>query len=333
MKVSIIIPVKEINDYIRESIPHILNLSNQDFEIIILPNENNIPFEADKTKIVPSGNVWPAIKRNMWAELAQWEILAFLDDDAYPRKDWLDNAIRFFEDENIVWVWWPWITPSDDPFWAKVSGAVFLTKLWWWNPERYLPVWKTKFVDDWPSVNLLVRKSDFNSIGWFKWDYWPWEDTKLCLDLIQWWKKIVYSPEVVVWHHRRPWFKKHMNQVGNYGLHRGHFFRQWDTNSRNLSYIVPSLFILFMSIWLIISLSLGGIFGDLYIFWISVYILALLVSFLDIYIKIWKFRIAFFGIIYIFFTHIVYWIKFLQWLFKSSLVSQLRYDRKLKIWS
>ncbi|MFZ5342012.1 MAG: hypothetical protein ACOZBL_05955 [Patescibacteria group bacterium] len=52
--VSIIIPVKEINDYIRESIPIINQLDYSDFEIIILPNENNINFEAPNVRIVPS---------------------------------------------------------------------------------------------------------------------------------------------------------------------------------------------------------------------------------------------------------------------------------------
>jgi len=57
IKVSIIIPVKEINDYIRESVPIILKMDYQNYEIIILPNEDNIPFSAEKTKIVSSGKV------------------------------------------------------------------------------------------------------------------------------------------------------------------------------------------------------------------------------------------------------------------------------------
>ena len=35
---SIIIPVKEINDYLRESVPYLLALDYEDFEILILPN-------------------------------------------------------------------------------------------------------------------------------------------------------------------------------------------------------------------------------------------------------------------------------------------------------
>lgn len=325
IKVSIIIPVKEINDYIRESVPIILKMDYQNYEIIILPNEDNIPFSAEKTKIVSSGKVWPAQKRNIWADIAKGEILAFLDDDAYPRSDWLTTALKYFEDKNIVGVGGPWITPLNDPFWARVSGAVFLSKIWWWNPERYISVWEEKYVDDWPSVNLFIRKQDFLAIWWFDNDFWPGEDTKLCLDLIKkTWKNILYSPEVVVWHHRRSGFIKHLNQVWNYGLHRWHFFRNWDENSRKLIYLVPTLFLLFLIFWLAISILFWWIIVDVYLIWLYIYFLALVLAILDIYLRIKNFSVAFCSSFYIFFTHIVYGYKFLQWLLKENLISKLR---------
>lgn len=329
IKVSIIIPVKEINDYIRESIPIILQLNNQDFEIIILPNEDNIPFTAKKTKIVPSWKVWPAQKRNKWAQIAKWEILAFLDDDAYPVGDWLDKALEIFRNKRVVWVWWPGITPKDDSFWAKVSGAVFLTKIWWWNPERYIPYWLQKDVDDWPSVNLLIRKEDFLEIWWFKGDYWPWEDSKLCEDLVYWLRKrIVYMPDLIVYHHRRPWFIKHLKQVWNYWLHRWFFFRKWDRNSRRFIYLIPSLFFLYISVGFVCALVLKFMIWEwiwsFYLIWLWVYWLALIFGFFDILIKLKDFGIAFFSVFYIICTHISYWIMFLKWLFKDKLVSKLR---------
>jgi len=38
-KISIIIPVRKINDYIKESIPHIEQQSYRNFEVIIFPDE------------------------------------------------------------------------------------------------------------------------------------------------------------------------------------------------------------------------------------------------------------------------------------------------------
>ena len=34
-----------------------------------------------------------------------------------------------------------------------------------------------KYYDDWPSVNLMIKKDVFNSIGGFNTEHWPGEDT------------------------------------------------------------------------------------------------------------------------------------------------------------
>lgn len=322
--VSIIIPVKEINDYIRESIPIINQLDYSDFEIIILPNENNINFEAPNVRIVPSWKVWPAQKRNLWAKMAQWDILAFLDDDAYPRKDWLKNAVKYFIDKDIVGVWWPWITPQSDPFWAHVSGGVFLTSIGWWNPDRYIPGKRDYFTDDWPSVNLLIRNDDFLNIWWFNNEFWPWEDSKLCEDLVyKLNKKIIYSPNVVVWHHRRPNILKHLDQVGNYWLHRWFFAKHWDKNSRRFIYYIPSIFLLFLLVFGFSSLITIYIWY-LFLLWLWLYFLALILAFFDIYLKNRKFVVSFFSVPLIFLTHIFYWYWFIKWHLKNELRSRLR---------
>ena len=42
-----------------------------------------------------------------------------------------------------------------------------------------------KFVSDYPTVNLFVRKKIFLKVGGFVEDFWPGEDTKFCLDLVK----------------------------------------------------------------------------------------------------------------------------------------------------
>lgn len=323
---SIIIPVKEINDYIREAVPKILDLEYDNFEIIILPNEDNIPFEAEKTRIIASGNVGPAQKRNLWAERSNWRILAFLDDDAYPRKDRLWNALKEFETKNIVWIGWPGLTIDTDPFWAQVSGAVFLTKIWWGNPDRYFP-WKGQyFIDDWPSVNLMILKDSFFEVWWFDNDYWPWEDTKLCEDISYKLKrKILYSPNIVVWHHRRPNIKKHLNQIWSYWLHRWFFAKSWNNNNNNrLFYFVPSAFLIFLIVFWTLSFFNSQI-NILFLIWISIYLLALVVAFFDITIKNKRPIVSLAALPLIFLSHITYWYNFIKWfVFTKNLKSKFR---------
>ena len=197
MKVDIIIPVKKINNYIYESIPIILELDYEDFGIIIFPDS----FDGEsfpKTKIIPTGAIGPADKRDLALLHSHADILAFLDDDAYPRKDWLKNAVLHFKDPKVAAVGGPAVTPMSDSLLQRVSGAVFLSKIGGGFPERYWPLGRVREVDDWPSVNLLVRKDMFEKVGGFNSEYWPGEDTKLCLDIIKAGGKIIYDPDVFV---------------------------------------------------------------------------------------------------------------------------------------
>src|SRR6516162_3315272 len=107
---------------------------------------------------------------------------------------------------------------------------------------RYVPQAQRE-VDDFPSVNLLVRRDVFEAAGGFNSKYWPGEDTKLCLkitkDLAL---KIIYDPAIFAWHHRRELFRGHLKQSTNYALHRGFFAKIYPETSLRPSYFIPSAF-------------------------------------------------------------------------------------------
>jgi glycosyltransferase involved in cell wall biosynthesis len=321
---TIIIPVKTINDYVRETVPHIQSFLTDDWELVILPNEaDEDEWNDNRIKIIASGKVGPAKKRDLGAEIAQGDILVFLDDDSYPDSNLLEIARPFFNNTDVVALGGPAITPPHDDYWQKVSGAVFLSRLSGGSPERYISVGQVKEVQDWPSVNMMVRKADFLVIGGFNSPYWPGEDTKLCLDLIKkTGKKILYIPNMVVWHHRRAGLAAHLKQIGGYGLHRGYFAKKYPETSRKITFFIPSIFLIFF----IISLTfywMPTLFQLLITVGWGAYILALLFAFRDI-AKYEPIHIAFVAIGYAFLTHLFYGLKFIQGLFTSNLVSRLR---------
>jgi GT2 family glycosyltransferase len=322
---TIIIPVKSINDYVRETVPYIQSLSNQSWELIILPNDAE-PDEWNDTgiQIVPSGRVGPAKKRDMGAELARGEILVFLDDDSYPEPNLLNIAEHYFTDNNVVALGGPAITPPHDTFWQRVSGAVFLSKFSGGAPERYIPIGEAREIQDWPSVNLMVRKTDFLAIKGFDSLYWPGEDTKLCLDLVKkTGKKILYIPELVVWHHRRAGLLGHLKQIGAYGLHRGFFAKQYPETSRKLIYFIPSCFVLFTAFSLF-SWFLPMPLKMLIVVGWGVYGLAIIKALFD-FLAHEKLSVSLCALWYTFCTHLVYGIRFLQgFIFTKRLVSTLR---------
>jgi cellulose synthase/poly-beta-1,6-N-acetylglucosamine synthase-like glycosyltransferase len=323
VETSIVIPVVEINDYIRESISRILAMNYKNFEILIFSDEESGEV-FQKTRIIATGKIGPAEKRDLSIRYAKGKILAFLDDDAFPAPDWLTKAVGHFNDENVYAVGGPAITPKGDSFWQRVSGAVFITKVGGGNPERYWPVGSSHEVDDWPSVNLIIRKDIFAKVGGFKSKYWPGEDTILCMDIIEAGGKIIYDPDVIVCHHRRRGFIRHLKQIGSYGLHRGFFLKRYGGNSLKLKYFIPSLFFLYV-LFITVFIGFGKPSGSLIFIFFSPYLIALAYGFLDICRKEKNIFISLFAIFYIVCSHLWYGIRFLQgFLFKRYLVSKLR---------
>lgn len=218
----------------------------RNFEVIFLPDRLLVRPEVNyRFRILATGAVRPARKRNMGAAVATGDVLVFIDDDAYPREDWLATAAARFTDPEIHALGGPGLTPPEDPPAAQLSGAIFASPLVSGNFRcRYFIQGPLRRVEDFPSCNLFVRRSVFEAVRGFREDFWPGEDTLLCADIQRMGYALWYEPRAVVYHHRRPVFGPHLRQVGRYALHRGYFARRIGLNSRRLSYMIPSFFVL-----------------------------------------------------------------------------------------
>jgi len=248
--VSIIIIYEEWGPFSEESLPYYSRLNYPNYEVFAFSTEKTpkkIQTKYPKIKFIYDKKLknMPAERRDLAMKYANGEFFAFIDDDAFPSKDWLRNATKNFRNENVVAVGGPGITPKSANVFEKTSGWISASTLGGFGTTfRFIPQ-KKRYVDDYPSMNLIVRAEDFKKVGGFDSDFYPGEDTKLCLDLTKnLKKKIVYDPLVIVYHHKRPLFKKHLTQNGRYGLHRGHFARILPQTSRRLFYFIPSLFFL-----------------------------------------------------------------------------------------
>jgi len=334
--VSVIIPVKEINDYLRkETIPALLKQTVKDFEIILLPDKSSKEKFA-QTKIIPTWpKTGPADKRDIGAKKAKGEILAFLDDDSYPVRHWLKKAIQIFEQGNgIAGVCGPALTPPNDNLRQKASGYVWSTWFGSGGAGNYRCAAKPRReVDDYPTVNLLVKKKDFWQVGGFGSQFWPGEDTKLCHDLVyKLKKKIIYNPEVVVYHHRREVFKPHLKQISRYALHRGHFARIMPQTSLRLGYISPSLFVLGLFggpilIFVLELFQLCFLSIPLFLFYllsVFLYFSALLLTAFQVFLKEKNLKVALLVIPSIFITHLVYGGLFIKGFLTPNLQSRYK---------
>ena len=242
--VSIIIPAKSVTPYLRENIAACLRGAYKNFEIIVVldePTKEIFP----KTIFLVSGPVGPAKKRDIGARGGKGTVLAFIDDDVIPSDMWLSRIMKTLRDPKVGAVGGPGVTPHGVPWQEEASGWVSASPVGSGGfLYRFLPM-NRREVDDYPSMNLAVRRSDFEAIGGFDSQYWPGEDTKLCHDIVYTLgKKIIYEPEALVYHHRRPLWLPHLRQNGNFGIHRGYFARILPKTSARPLYFLPSVLVL-----------------------------------------------------------------------------------------
>lgn len=309
LSASIIIPCKKIDEYVEECVKHCLSLSYANLGVLVLPDrEQHLSYNDSRVRVIPTGVAKPSHKRNVGIKCSKSEICAFIDADAYPHKDWLKNVVKYFKDAEVAAVGGPSLTPASDNIWQKASGLILASRLGGGKFTHRYTSRKTKDDDDLPACNLVLRKSVLDKLGGFNVDNWPGEDTYLSMQITkQLNMKMVYAPDVVVFHHRRSLFREHLKQIWAYGLHRGYFAKKYPENSRKPIYFIPSLLVF-------------GIITGLPLAFLNTVLMVVYLSLLAAYftaclfegIKTKNLKTAFFVSIGIPLTHITYGIAFLR---------------------
>lgn len=320
--VSVVIACPHRSWMLDECLAGLARQTYTNWEAIVLPDEGE-GGDGEKVRFIPTGKVRPAEKRNLGIRAAKGEIVAFIDDDAYPDIRWLEQAIKYFGESSIGAVGGPGVTPPRDGGFAKLGGRVYDNWLVSGNYRyRYRAGGVRMDVEDYPSCNLFVRKSLLDKVGGYRTDFWPGEDTLLCKDIIDNWQRIIYEPWVIVYHHRRPLFLPHLRQLGRYAFHRGYFCKRYPSNSLKLAYFVPTLFVIYTlltPLWWYLAVAVvrghagGAVLGGLvvlpYVFYAG---LVLLTTFS---IRPIAWLLTALGVV---FSHFVYGIRFAQGLLAAK---------------
>lgn len=324
IKFSIIIPVKQINQYVHETVGEILKYWSKKWQLIIVVNdiEPNPWQDNPNIAVVESGRVAPGRKRDIGRVHAEGDYLVFLDDDSYPSPTYFGVVEKVLKDDQFDVLCGPGLTPQSDANWQQASGASFISRLCGGNPARYLASGPSRIVREWPTVNFIIRADLFDSVHGFETDFWPGEDSYICMKLRAVGAKIWYFPELQVYHHRRAGLLQHTKQVGAYGLHRGHLFRRFSPDLPELKYCLPSLLVaaLSLSITLILFQSEYTSLG-LYVLVFYLFYLLLIVCEVSVRIGI---RTALLGIPFYVITHFAYGVRFIHGVLTRNLQSQLR---------
>jgi GT2 family glycosyltransferase len=211
VKVSVIVSTytKERYEEVRKCVESLKNQSVQPDEILLVldPVDELIEFYKRKmdVKVVRSKGFGLSEARNKGVEEAKGDIIAFIDDDAWADKRWVENLLKNFEEEE-VWIAGGKVIPVFD----KKRPKWLAEELDWIVGCTYkgMPELKSEIRNP-IGANMAFRREVFEVVGFFREEIGRYgkkllgsEETELCLRLkrIRPDVKIIYDPSAIVYH-------------------------------------------------------------------------------------------------------------------------------------
>jgi len=173
---TIIIPARNEEQFLPKALHavQLLNYERGKIEIIVVNNgstDNTKEIaETYGAKVVDVTTATVGKLRNIGAQSAQGEILAFLDADCVPSQDWLRNACALLAKEDCV----------TGCVYFRPIKATWIEKAWF--SEGHEGRRQVKYIN---SGNLLMRKETFFRIGGFDDSLITGEDAEFCARAIK----------------------------------------------------------------------------------------------------------------------------------------------------
>ncbi len=307
MRFSIVVPVFNRPDEIKELLESLTQQTYKDFEVIIVEDGSEVDcrevVEQYKDKLdikyFYKKNERPAIARNYGVARAQGEYVIFVDSDVIVPPEYLEIVNRELDADPVDAYGGPDAAAPDFNSLQKAisySMTAFLTsgkirsgqKI-----DRYYP----------RSFNMGVKRQVFNEIGGFPVTrMWPGEDMVFAIEIIRRGYKTKLIPEAFVYHKRRNTIKSFFRQVLRFGKTRYIISRVYPETFK-IFYLFPSAFVI----------GTVGLLGlSLWQWWWSLFILAyaILVG-TDSLIKNKSLEVALLSIITAFVQHFGYGLGFM----------------------
>ncbi len=191
----------------------------------------------------------PSENRNRGIKKAKGEIIGFIDDDAIVDKDIIKNVENFFKKyQKIDIVGGPQLTPKNDKFFARVCGYAFAS---YFGTHRMRKRYSKKELDldadefSLSSANCFVKKNVFKKIRGFDTRLYPGEDPEFFSRDKKNGFRLAYSPDIIVYHRRRPNLISFFKQFYRYGLTRVKKERISKTKI-SLVFLLPSILVIYL---------------------------------------------------------------------------------------
>ena len=222
-RISVIVCSFNGSPTIRDTLNGLRNLDYPDFEVIVVNDgsTDSTPKIASEYpfKLISTENRGLSNARNTGIDAATGDIIAFIDDDAYPDPHWLRFLALAFKEGKYAGVGGPNL-PIPEDGWKSEAVA---------NAPGPNPVLHTdRVAEHIPGCNMAFKRDALKEIGGFDPVFrTAGDDVDLCWRIRQSGGTIGYSSAAVVWHHRRNSFRKYWKQQEGYGKAESILEKKW----------------------------------------------------------------------------------------------------------
>ncbi len=224
--VSIIIPVRNEAGLLKNCFESIANLDYPKDRIEVIIADGMSTDDTVNTakqlgaRVVLNEKKTVSPGRNVAFKLAKGEIIAFTDADCIVDKDWIINSLKYFKDDEVACVGGPNLTPSDEGDFGKAVGFVFNQGIFSAGSIHARELKEVKEVRSIPGCNAIYKKDALEKVMPIDETLLTCDDTELNQRLIDKGYKLLYTPDVFVWHYRRPNPKRLFRQMYRYAIGR-----------------------------------------------------------------------------------------------------------------
>jgi cellulose synthase/poly-beta-1,6-N-acetylglucosamine synthase-like glycosyltransferase len=227
-KISVVVCTYNGHNSIGECLEGLSGLEYPEYEVIIV-NDGSTQETADVInyfsrkygfKAITTDNRGLSSARNTGLEAASGEIVAYIDDDAFPDPDWLNYIALSFTSTTHVGIGGPNIAPGDDGLKPACIDHVP------GNPSHVLI--SDEEAEHIPGCNMAFRRHALLEAGGFDPHFRiAGDDVDICWRLRKKGWTLGFSPSAVVWHHRRSSLLSYWKQQVNYGRAEALLEKKW----------------------------------------------------------------------------------------------------------
>jgi GT2 family glycosyltransferase len=181
-------------------------------------------------RVIRTENAGLSAARNLGLEAASGEIVAYIDDDAYPDPHWLKYLAITFLTTDCAGAGGPNIPPPGD---GKTAACIANAP---GGPMHILI--SDREAEHLPGCNMAFRRDHLKAIGGFDVRFRAaGDDVDVCWRIQErgWW--LAFSPGAVVWHHRRNSVRAYLRQQKGYGRAEALLERKWPDKYNALGHL------------------------------------------------------------------------------------------------